>query len=257
MSLLGDGQYKEACQKLKQVKVPPEDVNMLASPEDVALYSSLLALATLDRAELVHYLEDQPTVLELVPSIRDALRHYVRADYKSCLSTLHSSPLLGMDVLLAPHAKKLVEMIRNRSFVDYLQPYNKVSLAHMATMFGETTETVTATLAQLIGNGSIRHARIDCRTQTLQRDSPVKMEKARLAKTEKRVERLQESVLNDAHAAIVRLACIEYEPQGERGAFNAAFAAANPEDVLEGIDDSDDEMEMVLDNMANPDDAAF
>jgi len=250
LALLGEGQYKEAAQKFAQVKIPPEDITVLASPEDVALYSSLLALATMDRTELVHYLEVQPTVLELVPALRDALRHYLRAEYKECLKALKSLGL-ELDLHLAVHANKLVELVRNRSYVDYLQPYRKVHLLHMANMFGETTENVTKSLAELIGKGEILHARIDCRNQTLQRKDSEAEEKTRLGKTEQRVQRLQESVLNDAYASIVRLACLEHEPPPERGSYNNF---ANPEDVLADVD-SDDDVDMVYDNAANPDDA--
>ena len=254
MALLGDGQYKEAAEKFAQVKVPPEDITMLAPPEDVALYSSLLALATMDRSQLVHYLEDQPTVLELVPAVREALRHYLRAEYKECLDALGRLGL-GLDLHLAAHASNLVEQIRNRSHVDYLQPYRKVYLPHMADMFGETMETVEQNLAQRIARGDIRHARIDCRTRTLQRDSVEMEETARLRRTQERIQRLQESVLNDAYASMVRLACLEHETPPER---SAAFAfASNPEDVLPGAssDDDDDDVDMVYDNSANPEDA--
>jgi len=253
MALMAEGQYKEAAQKFAQVKIPPEDITMLASPEDVALYSSLLALATMDRTDLVAYLEDQPTVLELVPAVRDALRHYVRAEYKECLNALKTLGL-GMDLYLAAHADKLVTLVRNRSYVDYLQPYHKVHLPHMAKMFGDTPENVKKSLADLIGKGDIRHARIDCRTQTLQRGDTEAEEKARLRQTEKKVQHLQETVLNDTYASLVRLACLEHEPAPDRSSYN--FAAGNPEDAIAGLDsDDDDDVDMVYDNYANPDDA--
>jgi hypothetical protein len=64
---------------------------------------------------------------------------------------------------------------------------------------------------------------------------------------------LQEVVLNDAYASIVRLAVLEHEPvdQLQRGNHN-------PEDVLADVDsdsEDDDDVDMAYDNIANPDDA--
>lgn len=252
---MGEGQYKDACQKLRQVKTPPE-ISCLASPEDVALYSALLACATLTRMELVHYLEEQPTVLELVPDLREALRHYVRAEYKECLQIFSSLAILNLDLHLAAHAKKLMELVRNRSYVDYLQPYRKVHLPHMATMFGGDCANLQKSLAELIGKGEIRHARIDCRTQTLEREETE--EAVGLKKTEQRVQKLQETVLNDAYASIVRLACLELEPT-ERGGGGSRNNNNNPEDVLADVeqdssDDDDVDMAVAYDHGANPDD---
>lgn len=259
MALLGDGQYKDAARKFRSVKTPPEDLKNLAAPEDVALYSSLLALATLERDQLSHYLEEQPTVLELVPTVRDALRHYVRAEYKQCLAVLQGEQLLSYDVFLHAHSQTLLQLVRNRAHVDYLQPYVKVHLPHMARTFGDSTHDLIQNLALLISKGEIRQApRMDLRTETLQKQSEAAQETMRLKKTEQRVERLQESVLNDAYASIVRLACWEHEPAPERGGFNNNFGGGNnPEDVLAGVesdeDDDDVDMAMVYD-AANPDD---
>jgi hypothetical protein len=118
----------------------------------------------------------------------------------------------------------------------------------MANMLGESTDLLLKSLAELIGKGEIRNARINCRTLTLERQETE--EKARLLKTEQRLQKLQDTVLNNAYASIVRLAILEHEQPGEhRG-------AANPEDVLADVDDSDndDDVDMVYDNIANPDD---
>jgi hypothetical protein len=253
LALLGEGHYKEAALKLQLVKVPPQahGSSSFCSPEDVALYSALLGLATMDRTHLSYYLEQQAAMLELVPALKEAIRHYIRAEYKPCLQIITSLPL-QFDMYLARHADKLVQLVRNRAHVDYLQPYQKVHLSHMARTFGEDPALLQTSLAQLIGNGDIPCARINCQTNTLERHVQA-AEASRLYKTQARVQRLQEVVLNDAYASIVRLAVLEHEPvdQLQRGNHN-------PEDVLADVDsdsEDDDDVDMAYDNIANPDDA--
>lgn len=244
MAHLGEGHYKEAAETFAEVRIPPSDITSLCSPEDVALCSSLLCLATLPRERLVSYLEQQSTCLELVPPVRDALRHYLRAEYRACLDAL---PRLDLDMVLARHAPALLQHIHDRSYVDYLRPYRRVHLPHMAQVFDKTTDQVQKSLALLIGSGKVANARIDCRTETLEKkkiDSPSK-------KTQERIKNLQESVLNNAYASIVRLACLEHDTSRERG----AAAYAYPEDALgHSSSDEDDDMPMVYNNIANPED---
>jgi hypothetical protein len=153
-------------------------------------------------------------------------------------------------MVLAKHAPSLLQDIRNRSYVDYLRPYCKVHLPHMAETFGQTTEDVKQSLAHLIGTGDIAHARIDCRTETLLRSKG----EARNKKTQERVQRLQEAVLNDTYAFIVRLAVLEHEPSGGRS--RAAYEYN--EDVLgHSSDDEDSDTQMVCNNIANPEDDMF
>jgi hypothetical protein len=247
MAFLGEGKYKEAAEKFAEVKLPPLDITALCSPEEVALCSSLLCLATLPRERLVFYLEQQPTCLELVPAIQSAMRHYLRAEYNACLDVL---PCLELDMVLRKHASVLLQDIRNRSYVDYLRPYRKVHLPHMAQMFGQTSDEVKKSLALLIGSGRVAHARIDCRTETLERkkgDLPSK-------KTQARIQTLQESVLNNTYASIVRLVCLEHEPSRGRGGPSYEYQ----DDVLDrSSDDEDDYTPMVYNNIANPEDDMF
>ncbi len=208
----------------------------------------------MDRTQLSHYLEEQATMLELVPALKEAIRHYIRAEYKQCLQIITSLPL-QYDVYLARHADKLVQLIRNRAYVDYLQPYQKVHLPHMALTFGQDPATLQQSLAQLIGNGDIVCARINCQTNTLERHVEM-AEASRLYKTQKRVQKLQTSVLNDAYASIVRLAVLEHEPVDQH--HHRGGNARNPEDVLADVDadseEDDDDVDMAYDNIANPDD---
>jgi hypothetical protein len=261
MALLGEGHYKEAAEKFAEagtppldisalsnpekfadMAIPPPDISALCSPEDVALFSSLLCLATLPREQLAVYLEQQATFLEIVPPVRDALRHYLRAEYKACLDAL---PCLELDMVLAKHAPVLLQDIRNRSYVDYLRPYRRVHLTHMAQLFDQTTDQVKKSLALLIGSGKVAHARIDCRTETLEKKKGDVSSK----KTQERIQRLQESVLNNAYASIVRLACLEHEASRGRAA-----AYASPDVLDNSSGDEDDDMSMAFRNFANPED---
>lgn len=282
MALLGEGNYKEAAEKFAQVKHIPQVNNLssLASPEDVALYSSLLNLAIMPRNKLAMYLEQHASMLELVPPIRDALRHYLRAEYKACLDILLCKymPLLEYDMILAQHVPILLQNIRHRTYVDYLHPFSRVHLPHMATMFGETTQTIQQSLAYLIATGNVVHARIDCRTETLVRQvkqggggepqQQQQQQQARRNKTLFRIQKLQEMVLNNTYAFIIRLAVLEHEQPSGRGSRAGGVGATyefSSEDVLEhdyssdddDDDDSDNMIPMVINNIANPDDDMF
>jgi hypothetical protein len=161
---------------------------------------------------------------------------------------------LELDVHLAEHVPVLLQHIRDRSHVDYLRPYRRVHLPHMARVFNETTEQVQKSLVVLIGSGKIANARIDCRTETLEKKKKIDLPST---KAQERIQTLQESVLNNGYASIVRLACLEHHETSsrERGAASAAFAY--PEDALDNSssgDEDDDDMPMVYNNIANPED---
>jgi hypothetical protein len=140
-------------------------------------------------------------------------------------------------------------------------------------MFGETTQTIQQSLAYLISTGHVVHARIDCRTETLVRqvkqggggEPQQQQQQARHNKTLFRIQKLQEMVLNNTYAFIVRLAVLEHEQSSGRGNRAGATYEFSSEDVLEhdySSDDDDDEdsdnmIPMVINNIANPDDDMF
>jgi len=243
---LAQGKFKEAAGQL--TSIPNQESisgDTVVSPEDIAQYGTLCGLASLGRNELQRLLDTQASgFLDLVPPLRDALQRYCRADYPGCLRILQELyPSLQLDMILAPHLDKLSETIMHKCCIEYLKPYRKVNLAQMATIFSIPVERLIEMLATLIGSGRIPNARIDCLSQTLERLSEDAILHRRQHDTKKRILAMEQSILNDAHAMMVRVACMENE-----GTRKSHFV-----DYMDSDDDDGDEpMELVA--AGNPED---
>mmetsp|Transcript_33051 Transcript_33051/g.72482 ORF Transcript_33051/g.72482 Transcript_33051/m.72482 type:complete len:569 (+) Transcript_33051:165-1871(+) len=209
-----DGRYAEAARKMATVS--PEltnQFNTVIAPEDIALYGALLGMAALDRSELQELILDSSTFkgrLELVPVLREALRHYVLAEYGPCLSLLSGLlPDLSLDIHLRPHAETLFNMIRDRCVVQYFTPYSKVSLQIMGDCFGTPLDSMERIVANLLKTGKIRCARINSLEKTLVAESPEQFRRRKKAETRKRVAKLGRTFLNETESMILRLSCVE------------------------------------------------
>jgi COP9 signalosome complex subunit 1 len=243
---LAQGKFSQAAAKLIAIPMQ-EDISgdTIVSPEDIAQYGTLCGLASLSRDQLQRLLDTQASgFLDLVPPLRDALQRYCRADYPGCLRILQELyPSLQLDMVLAPHLETLSETILHKCCIEYLKPYRKVNLAQMATIFSIPVERLIDILASLIGSGRIPNARIDCLSQTLERLSEETVLHRRQQATKKRILAMEQSILNDAHAMMVRVACLENE-----GARKSHFV-----DYMESDDeDGDEPMELVA--AGNPED---
>jgi COP9 signalosome complex subunit 1 len=238
---LAQGKFQDAAQQLISISTGEE---LGLPPEDIALYGTLCGLASLERDQLQRLLEQTPGFLDLVPNLRDALQLYCRADYPGCLGILQQLyPSLERDVILAPHVEALFESILHRSCIEYLKPYRKVNLAQMANIFGIPTERLIAILAELIGSGKIEASRIDCQTQTLERLSGEAVLYRRQHATKRKLQAMEQNILNDSYAMMVRVACLEsgsrqnfsstmdYSDDDDPEPMDLVAAAGNPEDV--------------------------
>jgi len=246
---LAEGRLKEAALQLTTLPIGDEIASIgcsLASAEDVALYGTLCGLATLERNQLQRLLETQANgFLDLVSPLRNALQLYCRADYPGCLKVLTQLlPSLQLDIILSSFLDKLFESILHKCCIEYLKPYRKVNLVQMASIFSFEVDELTSTLAGLIGAGRIPHARIDCMTQTLERESDLAFIQ-RQRKTKKKILSMQHNILNDTYAMMIRVACMENDNNDRRKQAYMDYldsddedrrdpmevAAGNPEDV--------------------------
>ena len=94
---------------------------------------------------------------QLVPAMREALRHYSRAEYGQCLSLFQNTIQrdLLLDIHLHTHVPILLDMIPDRCIVQYFQPYSCVSLEKMGVVFGCTPKEMEEVVAKLISNGGV------------------------------------------------------------------------------------------------------
>ena len=235
---LAEGKFQSAANLLISVSVGE---NLGLPPEDIALYGTLCGLASLERPVLQSLL-DTPGFLDLVPNLREALQLYCRADHPGCLRYLQNlHPLLERDMILAPHLKDLFECILHRLCIEYLKPYSKVNLHHMATIFGVSTERMIALLADLIRSEKIEASRIDYVAQTLERLSEEELLKRRQQATQRKLFAMEQKILNNAHAMMVRVAFMESGPRqhavkedysdddGTAGPMELSTSVGNPE----------------------------
>ncbi|KAJ2906191.1 26S proteasome subunit RPN7 [Zalerion maritima] len=171
---LGTNNYEQAAQHF--LKVNSESHNMysnVASPNDIAIYGGLLALATMDRDQLQNrVLDDQNfrTFLELEPHIRRAIGMFVNSRFSSCLSILEAyKPDYLLDIYLQPHVKAIYSLIRRKCIVQYMIPFSCVTMDRMQEQFGHDGESLEEELAQMIRSGDFK-ARINSVDRVLTRE---------------------------------------------------------------------------------------
>ncbi|KAK8143813.1 hypothetical protein G3M48_006713 [Beauveria asiatica] len=166
------GSYLEAAKNLLLIDfaVPPAQYNHVTSPNDIAVYGGLTALATMNRTELQRRVLDNQsfrTFLEHEPHIRKAVSFFVSGRYSNCLSILESyrSDYL-LDVYLRQHVKDLYKRIRTKCIVQYFVPFSRITLESLDAAFGLPGESLEEELMTMIRNDFL-NARIDARNKLL------------------------------------------------------------------------------------------
>ncbi len=203
-------EYNEAASILVPLTMNTSSAKMdwpgVASADDIALYASLLSVATQSRSAILE-LSEHPEALELVPAMKDLLAQWSRANYVKCMQVFSSyggsSNFIpeGDLYLSGKKWESLSKKIREKCILEYLRPYQSVSLDSMSQLFPSITN-LEETLVDLMGRGLIPNAKIDARVNVLYKSPP--KPKVHLASMERRV-------LDDTHAMMIRLACLEYD----------------------------------------------
>jgi len=215
---LAEARYLEAAKAFTSVS--PEltnQFNTVISAEDIALFGSLLGLATMDRKGLHAHVIDGVFKgrLELVPTMRETLRHYSKAEYGACLSLLQTTIQhdLLLDIHLHAHVPILLDMIRDRCIVQYFQPYSSVSLAKMGIVFGCSVDEMEEVVAKLIASGGVdgqglgEGSRINALEKTLCIEG--QKEKRERRKVYVRASKMGVEFERNAVGMILRISCIE------------------------------------------------
>jgi COP9 signalosome complex subunit 1 len=138
--------------------------NTIISPNDVAIYGGLCALATMDRNELQKkVLENSSfrTYLELEPQIRRAIAFFVNSRYTACLNILESyRPDYLLDIYMQKHIDELYFMVRSKSIVQYFIPFSCVTLDSLNQAFAPPGKNIDKELSMMIQRGDL-NARIN------------------------------------------------------------------------------------------------
>jgi COP9 signalosome complex subunit 1 len=132
--------YLEAANSFLLVEPTLGDTfNEVITPNDVAVYGGLCALASMDRNELQRRVLDNSqfrNFLELEPHIRRAIGFFCNSKFRPCLDILEAYRAdYLLDIHLQRHVAQLYSRIRTKSIQQYLVPFSRVTLDSMAAIF--------------------------------------------------------------------------------------------------------------------------
>jgi COP9 signalosome complex subunit 1 len=135
------------------------------TPNDIAVYGGLCALATMDRNELQRrVLENQPfrQFLELESHLRRAISMFCSSKYSGCLSILDAyAHDYNIDLYLQDHFSNLYRMVRSKCIVQWFSAFSVVTLDEMVKSFPpQEASTIEDELENMIKSGQL-DARID------------------------------------------------------------------------------------------------
>ncbi|ESZ92994.1 hypothetical protein SBOR_6615 [Sclerotinia borealis F-4128] len=163
--------YADAAQCFLQA--PPgmgTSCNTIITPNDVAVYGGLCALATIERNDMQKLVLENSefrTYLELEPHIRRAIQSFVGSKYAACLEILESYRAdYLLDIHLQQHVDELYTRIRSKSIVQYFIPFSCVTFETLNKNFAPPGKTIEKELAEMIKCGEL-DARIDLVSKTL------------------------------------------------------------------------------------------
>ncbi|KAK6088331.1 26S proteasome subunit RPN7 [Seiridium cupressi] len=117
-------------------------LNDVISPNDVATYGGLLALASMDRAEL------QSRVLN-----NTSFRSYL--ELESHIRKAINMPDYLLDIHLQAHVPAIYSQIRTKCIVQYFIPFSCVTLDSMNEAFAKPGESLEAELVTMIRSGKL------------------------------------------------------------------------------------------------------
>jgi len=167
--------YKQAARKFLEVSWDTHSQQAaltggLMTPQDIAIYGALCALAEFTRPELKREVLDNASFrnfLALVPAVNQMIVDFYESKYASCLATLDLLKNdLQLDVHLHDHIVSIYEKIRSKALVQYFSPYVAVDLHKMSAAFQTGLVDLEKELAKLIADGVIA-ARIDSHNKRL------------------------------------------------------------------------------------------
>ena len=109
-----------------------ETFHEVLTPNDIAIYGSLCALASMSREELQTHLLSNTSFrnfLELEPHVRRAVAFFVASKFSACLEILEDYKVDWMlDIHLQPHIPTIYQRVRSKAI--YFPPFQPHSVTH-------------------------------------------------------------------------------------------------------------------------------
>ncbi len=125
---LNSKRYKSAAKYFLNTTFENFNFSDIITPNNVAVYGSLCALATYDRRELqTNVIQSSAfkSFLELEPQIREILFKFNESKYAVCLKLMDKlKDNLLLDLYLSPHVNTLYSWIRHRALRQVIFLYN-------------------------------------------------------------------------------------------------------------------------------------
>lgn len=184
------------------------------SPNDVAVYGGLCALATMDRDTLQRRVLENTAfrpILETEPHIRRAITMFCSSKYSGCLSILESYMAdYLIDLHLQDHFVKLYSSIRAKCIVQWCSAFSKVTFAEIEKAFPSKLVDggeIQGELERMIRNSEL-DARIDLVDKLLVSPNPdqriaVIQDTLKMAKDQEKALRLRLHKINLQAAGLV------------------------------------------------------
>ncbi|KAI8983121.1 26S proteasome subunit RPN7-domain-containing protein [Pilobolus umbonatus] len=137
----------------------------ILSPNDVAIYGGLCALVSFNRMELYTQVLNNANFknfLGLEPLLREMIEAFYYCKYSLCIDILDKyKQILKLDLYLEPYIHEIMQLVREKSMVQYCIPYSVVDMQKMANAFNVSMDELEGDLVKLISKEDKISARID------------------------------------------------------------------------------------------------
>ncbi|GMH63351.1 hypothetical protein TL16_g03688 [Triparma laevis f. inornata] len=205
LALLHNKNYHSAGQVFTSLPPPFSYPTQIIS-SDIALYASILSLATLTRTEILNLLSSSTfkTYLEGSPKITTLLESYTQCDYSTCLKVLDTlEPLMHLDIHLNPHVSSLRKKILSSCITNFFKPYKSVTLKRIGEICNLDEGGVGKVLKELIEEGGVV-GRIDLMEGVLE-----EIEIFPEIEAAENVSKLASEFLETSEATLLRISMVE------------------------------------------------
>ena len=158
-----------------------ETFHEVLTPNDIAIYGSLCALASMSREELQKHVLSNTSFrnfLELEPHVRRAVAAFVASKFEQCLEILEDYRVDWMlDIHLQPHLPTIYQRVRSKAIYQYFIPFSRASFSSLSSAFRTPEEDLVKELERLIKSGELPRARLDLADRCLVADQVDEKEK--------------------------------------------------------------------------------
>ena len=179
----------------------------LLSSQDISVYGTVLAVATLNRDELRRMASSGHPFrqyIEIVPCMMRFLVDFLERRYLAVIETCRMlEQQFQFDIIFSRHLTSIIALIIDKVFTQYVEPYEAVDISKMASGLSMTCKGVIIHLSDLIASGKIQ-AKLDTVSMTMRR---TKLNHQDVAM--KRVIRLTDEHSVNSQRALLRLRMLQ------------------------------------------------